>query len=199
MSKKRRSLIHEIRRTERGKVKNKEMLPYSESFKTWESELFSLKKLIDEYPKGRKRWKPDFEEFVDVWHAAILSKIRGMDNQLDLGSDELNAILSFFSECEQHLQVFLESKNYSLSERRTLKTFYVFNHAVGLYEFVLQEQKSLKSQKLAFKRENLVERNSEHQISLFIWWLSYHIFKRDLLIESQQVDSFSELIFDLFL
>ena len=71
MSKKRRSVINEIKKMDKSKIQKENISLYSNSYQLWQSEVSNLEKLVEQYPKGMEQWNTDFEEFIDTFELTI--------------------------------------------------------------------------------------------------------------------------------
>ena len=140
MSKKRRSVINEIKKMDKSKIQKENISLYSNSYQLWQSEVSNLEKLVEQYPKGMEQWNTDFEEFIDTFELTISSNIKLIKNQLGLEDKEVNISFSLLTKVEKDMDDFCQSKNYSLRQIKILKTSYILYHAKGLSDLTLEDK-----------------------------------------------------------
>ncbi len=191
MSKKRRSVINEIKKMDKSKIQKENISLYSNSYQLWQSEVSNLEKLVEQYPKGMEQWNTDFEEFIDTFELTISSNIKLIKNQLGLEDKEVNISFSLLTKVEKDMDDFCQSKNYSLRQIKILKTSYILYHAKGFCELTLEDKN------LNFKEKELTQKNLKYLENLLMWSIAYRIFREDLIFESSEICSFSQTISDL--
>lgn len=197
MPKKRKSILAEVKRINKKEVQAKSPMSSLKSYKTWQSELSILEKLVEQYPGGMDKWEAELEDLVEVLHSSIASALELMMSELNLGRNEVSFLFSLFPKIKKPVDDFFEGQGYSKSERKILQTSYVISHLVGLAELLLQEGKSWQSVPFNFNSEGDNQPDTDAQTSLFFWWIGYCIFQDDLAVELPKVDSFAQKVHKL--